>query len=143
VRRVEPALEEHARGPVLCAAGLGRHRALERLHHLREIAATKALVPVRQDGQPDQDVRVRVLGGARRHVLANEWDGEQHARPRHGAVQPASDLAHVLRPEQPARDAVDLGQAVGSERVEPVPGKVEGLESHAVALGLDPRCSLA
>ena len=108
-RRGDPAGEDLVRGAALDRAALELELLEERAHHLLEVVAAHALVPVGEDGEADDDVGVRVLGGGRGDVLAQEGHREQLARGGHVRLL-------LLRREQAVVDAVDLGEHLAHVR---------------------------
>ena len=119
-RERHPAVEGLRRRAHLDRSGL-RLQLLELVgEHLLEVGLAHPLVPVREHGEADHDVGVRKLGGGRRHVLAEERDGEKLARGRHV-------LPRLLGREEAVVDAVDLREHVRQEGVEPRVREVEHL----------------
>ena len=84
-----PLRVEAAGRPVTVRSALDAHLLEEEVDEPHEVGSAQSLVPVREDGQPDQGVRVRELGGERGHILAHEGDGEQPARLRYAAAAAA------------------------------------------------------
>ena len=110
----------------------------QRAQHLSEIAPAQTFVPVRADGEPDDDVRVAELVRLRGDVLPDEGNREQASAGGHpGASVCLLQRLHVLGAEQAVRHAVDLGEHVRQERGEPIPREVDHLQALVLRLAFD------
>jgi hypothetical protein len=130
---MENTPETHAQCTCMHACTLAQHMHMHA--HARRYLHAESLVPVGEDREPYEHVRVRKLGRARRHVLGHKWHRRQAARRRDllrllllaaaaAAARAAGrgrllvarggeqDRGHILARKQAVRNAVDLGQHV-------------------------------
>ena len=99
-RLIDPPRVQPARGPLAVRPGLLLHRLEQQVDQAAEVEGAQPLVAVGEHGQPDEGLRVRELGGVRRHILADEWHGEQPPRLR--ARVAAARLGRAARVVQQA-----------------------------------------
>ena len=133
----------HRARPLALRPGFVLERREEPPEKRLEVAPAQALVPVRADGEPDDDVRVRELVRAARDVLAHERHRQQTPRARHARAAAALEQRDVRGLEQAVAHAVDLREHVREQRADPVASQVDHLERLVLRLALDHCARLA
>eukprot|EP00760_Papus_ankaliazontas_P009214 PhM_4_TR13981/c0_g1_i1/m.81554 len=96
-------------------------------HNVGEVRVPETFVPVREDGEANDNIRVCELAALAREILAHEWNGRDVAGARHIRVLLARAL-HIVVVHDAERDAVDLLDGVRQIAVEPFVGQVEHLD---------------